>query len=143
MIFAVLFVLEGILLITTGILGKGLRFKVKPDAYGLLGGLLILYGMAGYPLIEILLGRGYPRLLPFGLVPCPTTTFTLGLFFWSERRLPKYLLIIPFLYSLGDIIPASLGIVEDFVLVAAGMVTVILILYRDRAYRRGPELLPH
>jgi uncharacterized membrane protein HdeD (DUF308 family) len=55
-ILAVLFVIEGVLLIAAGVFGKRLSFK---DAYGVIGWLLVLFGMVGYPAIEYLLGRGY------------------------------------------------------------------------------------
>lgn len=132
-VFAVLFVIQGIILLAAGFFRKKIAFAAKADAYGLVGGLLVLYGMVGYPVIEHLLGRGYPQSLAFGLVPCPTTIFTLGLLLWSKPRLPKYVLIIPFLYSLAGILVAAEGIVEDYGLTAAGLVTVALILYRDRS----------
>jgi len=130
--FAVLFVIQGIIFAVAGVLKKDLSFRVKADVCGLVGGLLILYGMVGYPAIEYLLGRGYPQLLPFGLVPCPTNVFTLGMLLWSVRRLPKYVLIIPFLHSLSGIVPVFLGVVEDMGLVVAGLVAAIMLLYRDR-----------
>ena len=133
----VLFVIEGLLLIVVGVFRNNLSFKMKADYYGIVGGLFVLYGMVGYPVIEYLLGRGYPQTAPFGLVSCPMTVFTLGLLLWSERAWSKYLLIIPFISSLSALIPISKGVVEDIGLMAAGLITVILILYRDRAKGRA------
>jgi|WetSurSiteA1Bulk_404760.scaffolds.fasta_scaffold00408_10 hypothetical protein len=131
-VFAILFVIEGLIFIMAGIIRKDLSFRVKADLYGVAGGLFIFYGVIAYPAIEYLYGRGYPQLLSFGLVPCPTTIFTLGILLWSVRRIPKYILIIPFLYSLSGVIPVYLGVVEDIGLIIAGISTTILILYRDR-----------
>lgn len=131
-VFAVLFTIQGIIFIVAGVFRKDLSFSVKADIYGIAGGLFIFYGTIAYPAIEYLLGRGYPELLSFGLVPCPTTIFTLGLLIWSDRRLPIYILIIPFLYSLSGVVPIYLGVVEDIGLVIAGLSAAILILYRDR-----------
>jgi hypothetical protein len=78
--FVILFVIEAGIIVYTGIFRQSLSFKPKVNAYGIVGALLLLYGMIGYPIIEYLLGRGYPNLLPFGLAPCPMTVFTLGLF---------------------------------------------------------------
>jgi len=127
----ILFVIEGIILAATGVFKKNLSFSAKANLYGVVGGLFMLYGMVGYPAIEYLLGRGYPQLLPFGLAPCPTTVFTLGMLLWSER-LPKYIVAIPFLYSLSGIIPICMGILEDIGLVVIGLIVTIMILYRDR-----------
>ena len=138
--FGVLFVIEGILLAVTGVIRGDLSFGVKRDVYGVVGGLMLLYAMVGYPALEILLGRGYPQLLLVGFVPCPTAVFTLGLLMWTDRPVPKTVLVIPVLYALSGVIPASIGVVEDVGLVALGLAAGLLILYRDRASGRAPEL---
>ncbi|MGC9334984.1 MAG: DUF6064 family protein [Anaerolineae bacterium] len=132
-VFAVLFVIQGILLAATGVLRTALSYRPKADVYGIVGGLALLYGLAGYPAIEHLLGRGYPQTLVLGLVPCPTVVFTLGLFLWSARPLPKALLAIPVLYALaGGLLAASQGIVEDIGMISFGLVAAVMILVRDR-----------
>lgn len=137
-IFAILFVIQGILLTVMGVFRRELSFSVQADAYGLVGALTILYGMAGYPAIEYLLGRGYPQSLLLGLVPCPTIVFTLGMLLWSDTPLPKSVLVIPVLYAIaGGAIAASQGIVEDIGLIAAALTVTTMILHRDRSERRG------
>ena len=128
---AVVFVLQGAVFLLAAFSGGGLGVRARADAYGVAGWALVLYATLGYPAIEYLLGRGFPRSLPFGLVPCPTTVFTLGVLLWSTTRVPAYVLAIPFLYSLGGVGPVSIGIVEDAGLVAAGLVSTGMILYRD------------
>lgn len=129
--FVFLFVLQAVILIFAGVFKGTLSFKFKMDLYGIMGVILVIYSMVGYPAIEYLLGRGYPSLLPFGLVPCPMTVFTLGVFLWSERK-PKWNVIsIPILYSLSGIIPISIGIVEDVGLVASGLIAIFLLLFWD------------
>jgi len=130
-LFAVLFVVEGIILAEAGALRGSLSFTVKADIPGIAGVILIVYGLVAYPLIEYLLGRGYPQLLPFGLAPCPTTIFTLGILLWSDKRLPGYLLVIPVMYALSGVIPVSLGVVEDIGLIIAGLVTTFFFLHRN------------
>lgn len=131
-ITAFIFVVQGILLLAAGCFRQRLRFRFRSDVYGGVGALFVLYGMLGFPLVAYVLGRGYPQLLPFGLVPCPTTVFTLGMLLWSEKGLPRYLLVIPFLYALVGVVTASLGVVEDIGLVVAGLVAVPMLLYRER-----------
>lgn len=139
-IFAVLFVIQAILLGMTGVVGKGLVFAVRRDAYGVAGGLAILYAMVGYPVIEHLLGRGYPESLLLGMVPCPTTTFTLGMLLWSQRPVPKAVLVIPAFYAVAaGAIVASQGIVEDVGMATVGVAATALLLYRDRYREREPE----
>jgi hypothetical protein len=132
-VFAVLFVIQGMLLAVTGVFRTALSYRPKADVYGIIGGLAILYALAGYPLVEHLLGRGYPQALVLGLVPCPTITFTLGLFLWSTSPLPKAVLAIPVFYALaGGLLAASQGIVEDIGMISFGLVAAVMILVRDR-----------
>jgi hypothetical protein len=138
MLFTVLFVIQAILLAWTGILKPDLSFRARADRYGLVGGLVILYGMAGYPAIESLLGRGYPQALLLGMVPCPTIVFTLGMLLWSDRPTPRLVLVIPVFYAVvGGALVASQGIVEDLGMVVFGLLAVSMILYRNRTIDRG------
>ncbi|MBE0652183.1 MAG: hypothetical protein IH594_00195 [Bacteroidales bacterium] len=130
-VFAILFTIQGILFLLTGVFRQNLSFRVKPDIYGIIGGIFIAYALFGYPSLEYLLGRGYPQLLSFGIVPCPTATFTLGLLLWSDKKLPGFIIIIPVLYAISGIVPIYLGIIEDTGLVIAGVLTAIFIFYRN------------
>lgn len=131
-VFSFLFVIQGILFLMTGVFRDKLSFRIKPDIYGIIGGIFIAYALFGYPSLEYFLGRGYPQLLSFGIVPCPTATFTLGLLLWSEKKLPGFVFIIPVLYAVSGIVPIYLGIFEDIGLVIAGILTAIFIFYRNR-----------
>jgi hypothetical protein len=130
--FAPLFVIQGLLFVLVGVRGRRLVFRPRADAYGVVGALLVLYGLVAYPAIEYGLGRGYPELLSFGLVPCPTAVFTLGLLLWCEKP-PVVVLVLPVLYALSGVVPASIGIVEDVGLVIAGLVTGAMFVYRQRS----------
>ena len=136
-LFVPLFVIQAGFLVRLGVFKGTLSFIVKADIHGLLGALLVLYSMTGYPVIEVLLGRGYPSSLPFGLVPCPLTVFTLGILLWSKEKPSWYVFAIPVLYSLSGVIPISIGIVEDAGLVAAGLVTIFIISTWDRARKEA------
>ena len=139
-LFAVLFVVEAFLVAATGVFKQQLRFNVRADVYGVVGGLAILYGMIGYPVVAALVGRGYSHWLLLGLTPCPTVVYTLGLLLWSARPLPKAVLAIPALYALGGgMLAASQGIVEDIGMVALAVFATGLLLYRDR--RGGRRLM--
>jgi hypothetical protein len=128
---AVLYTLQGLLLVAVA-LRENLAFQVRMDAYGVLGALAALYSMIGYPAIESLLGRGYPQTAPFGLVPCPTAVFTLGLLLWTAAPWRRVLLIVPLLVPVISLIAISKGIVEDLGLVALAAVVAALALFRRR-----------
>jgi hypothetical protein len=128
----VLFILEGIILAVAGLFLHRLTFRVRADLFGLVGGILIIYALIGYPLIANFTGRGYPHLLLTGMMPCPTAIFTLGLLLWTEKPIPKIVPVIPVIYALTGFVPVKLGVVEDIGLIAAGILTISLLIYRDR-----------
>ncbi len=131
--FGVLFIIQAILWLVFGVVRPKLAFQVKPNPYAVTGGVLIVYAMLIYPIVGTLLGHGYPRSPGFGVAPCPTTIFTFGLLLWTSRRVPKVMLIIPFIWSvIGFGAAVSLGIREDIGLLLAGVLSVALLVWRDR-----------
>jgi hypothetical protein len=132
-LFVVMFILEGIILASAGLFGNRLTFRVKADLFGLIGAILIIYALIGYPLIANFTGRGYPHLLLAGMMPCPTAIFTLGLLLWTEKPIPKIVPVIPVVYALTGFVPVKLGVVEDIGLIMAGIATGILLIYRERS----------
>lgn len=130
--FGALCTVQGALFLAAAVFKPELSFGLQPDVYSIAGILFVAYAMVGYPIVGYLLGHGYPKWLPFGLVPCPTTVFTFGLLLWTDRRLPRYLLLIPLLWAIGGFLPVSIGILEDIGLIIAGLLGTGMILYRDR-----------
>ena len=88
--------------------------------------------MIGYPVLGYFLGHTYPSSFPFGLVPCPVNIFTIGVLMLTSNSFPKYLLVIPFLWTLAGIPPISVGIYEDIGMLTAGITGTYLILMKDR-----------
>jgi hypothetical protein len=71
----------------------------------------------------------------FGVAPCPTTIFTFGILLWTTDRVPKYLLVIPLLWALvGTFAALSLGIPEDYALPVAALISLALLIWRDRSH---------
>lgn len=130
--FAVLFVVQGIIFMLAALGKPKISFQLRADLTSLIAVVLALYALAGYPLLETLLGRGYPRTLAFGLVPCPTTLFTLAILLLADRKLPWHVFAIPILYSFGGVVPIASGIYEDIGLVGGGVITLIFLLGRNR-----------
>jgi hypothetical protein len=129
--FGVLFVAQSLVFLLNAI-KPTLSFKSQRNQFALIGGLFIAYAMVGYPLAGYVLGRAYPRWLPFGLVPCPTAVFTLGLLMLTEKYVPRYVLVIPAIWSICAIVPVVSGIYEDAGLILAGLVCIPLLLRRNR-----------
>jgi len=131
-LFAVAFVVEGALLARWGLRRPSPGFEPGHDAFGVAGGALIVYALAVYPVLGVLLGHAYPAQPTFGL-PCPTTIFTMGLLLWAKPRVPWWLLVVPALWSVvGMSAVRYLGVVEDTMLPIAAWVGGAMILFRNR-----------
>ncbi len=99
-----------------------------------LGAALLLYGLVLYPTLGYLLGHRYPSAPTFG-APCPMVIFTFGLLLWADR-LPRALVILPFLWSLlGFTAALALGIREDVGLLVSGVVGTTVLLMPERALK--------
>ena len=130
--FGVLCIVEAVLLLYYCVIKKRVEFGLTQNIYTSIGLLLIAYALIIYPLIGTYLGHGYPRLPTFGL-PCPTTIFTFGIFLMAEKKFPLLLLVIPLIWSIiGFFAALSLGITEDYMLLAAGVGGTVLIIMKNR-----------
>lgn len=132
-VFGTLFVLEGGVLIATGVVRSRLSFRVLPGPAAWIGGAFVLYAMVIYPLLGLVLGHRYPRAPSFGVAPCPVVVFTFGMLLWTERPVPKRALVVPSLWLLLGLQAAiSFGMIEDFGLLVAGLLGGGWLLWRDR-----------
>lgn len=132
-VFAVLFVGQGLLFGWYGGANADFRFVARRDAYGIVGALLMLFALVGYPLLSLALGHRYPEMPTFGL-PCPTTIFTLGMLLWIDGRVPVRLAVIPLAWSaLGMSAAVRLGAREDYSLLVAALTTATLMLAKNRS----------
>jgi hypothetical protein len=132
-VFGILFVVQSLIFIFEGTIRNRISFQFKADLYGLTGALLIFYGILGYQALEYLLGRGYPEILSFGMFPCPTVIFSLGILLWTGKKFPAYILVYPLIHAFSGFIPAFIiGIIEDIGLIISGLLVLSLLSYRDK-----------
>lgn len=116
-IFGSLFIIQSFLFLFFGVFKSKLTFT-KANTIGII---LILFALFIYPFLGILFGHIYPGNPTFGL-PCPTTIFTFGILLFTDRKIPFYLYLIPFLWSLiGFTAALNLGIYEDTGLLITGI----------------------
>ena len=127
-IFAVLFVLQGLLFAHAGLLRRDLRNAPARDLACMAGWTLVIYAALIYPVLGLVSGHRYPALPMFGITPCPVTLFTLGVLLLLARMpVPRRLLVIPFLWALvGGSAAFLLGVVQDWPLLLGGVVPVYL-----------------
>jgi hypothetical protein len=132
-LWAAVFILEAILLLVAGIVRRDLVFAPRWNLSSVLGAVFMFYALVAYPIIEMLGGQPLRALPLFGIAPCVTVFFTFGLLLWAQPPVPKYVLLLPLAWAL-QAAPDNLamGHVPDFPLILVGMITVGLIIWRDR-----------
>lgn len=122
-LFAAFFVLEAVLLLTSALHSGDLRFEFGADVPSVAGLMTIAYAVVVYPLLGLWAGHGWDAGPMFGVAPCPTTIFTIGLLMLMRGRWTTWLSIIPVLWSLVGVAAAlQLGIPEDVAMPVAGVV---------------------
>lgn len=117
--FAGLFSLQGVLLAVAATRGQ-LTYFTAGGWRKHVGTLLVFYAFV-YPILNIALGWGYPRVPTFG-VPCPTAILTIGLLLTARGPAGTWLIVAP---SLWGFVAASavflLGVWSDYPLIAAAV----------------------
>ena len=91
---------------------------------------LIFSAFALYPLIEYISGHLYPKMILFGVAPCPTIIFTLALLTGAVPKIGKLifiLLILSAIYS-GLTAPIMLKVWADLLLLGSGIYGLIILI---------------
>jgi hypothetical protein len=123
--FGVLFVVQAALMIWQGVFHDRLQPLLRKDARTVAALIAIAYATLGYPLLGYLLGHVYPAAPVFGVAPCPTTIFTLGILLLARPAAPAWLFAIPVAWSaVGGSAAFVLQVREDLGLVAAGLAAI-------------------
>lgn len=140
--FGAMYVMQGVLFILYGVMHDSISFHFRKDTYGIMGMTLIVFALIAYPLLGIAAGHIYPLSPTFGL-PCPTTIFTFGLMLLSDKKFPILLVIIPFLWSMAGISAAlNFGMLEDWFLIIAGVITLSFVIFRNRKFNQPSNVSP-
>jgi Family of unknown function (DUF6064) len=127
--FGILFLIGAAAFATAAVAGKDLGLGRVPSWRLAVGGTMIAYGMVVYPLLGMLAGHTYPSAPIFGVAPCPTDIFTLGLLVCCLR--PRWwTLAMPLTWAcLGLMAALKLGIAEDFGLTASALVAAVIVFW--------------
>lgn len=127
-LFAAFFVLQAILLAASAVAANGMRFGIGRELHSFAGLAVIVYAMLIYPTLGILAGHGMMAGPMFGVAPCPTTIFTIGMLLLARGQWVAWLSIIPLLWSVVGLAAAvKLGIPEDLGLAIAGFVSLLVL----------------
>jgi hypothetical protein len=124
-LFGAVFLFQALLLAIAPFLSRGFRIVPAKDAHTAAGLSLVTYALVVYPLLGRLAGHAYPAVPVFGIAPCPTTIFTIGLLLLGTWRTARWLLVIPALWGVvGGSAAVLLGVPQDYGLIAALLVAV-------------------
>lgn len=129
--FAALFVIQGAYLIYEGCYRGRIQFTVGSGPLAWLGLAFAAYAAILYPLIGMMTGHPYPAMPMFGVTPCPVTIFTFAMLLATVPPLSRWLLVIPFVWSLiGGSAAILLNVPQDWFLLVSGLIAVPLIAFR-------------
>ncbi len=132
-VFAALFGFQGVLFVWIVLLRGKVAFRFNATLSGWAGLAMAGFAIAGYPFAGWLAGHGWPQAAMFGVAPCPTVIFTLGIVLLAKPRAPTSLVIIPLLWSLiGGTAVWLLDAPEDLSLPMAGAVALALLVRKTR-----------
>ncbi len=145
--FAILFVVEGLLLAGIATFRRGLRPAAHaPRPVGesrsiaanwrpAAGAALMIFALA-YPLAAAAAGERWPRLPTFG-VPCPTVLFTAGVLLRGETKLREIASVVPLVWCVfGASAAVLLAMIPDYSLWIAGIALAADIAGERRRRRR-------
>lgn len=125
--FAALSIAGVLVFVWQGVVHRRLEFALAFNVRTALGILLIIFALIVYPVWAALAGHHYPSLPTFGL-PCPTTIFTLGMLAFTVTPYPRGALVVPVVWAfVGGQAAFLLGVPQDFGLLVAGVVGVVLL----------------
>jgi hypothetical protein len=134
LLWGAVFTLQAMLLVIAGVVHSDLVIHPRTDLTSALGAVFIAYALIGYPLIGLAGGHALRTLPVLGVSPCVTVVFFFGLLLWARPPAPKYLLLVPLAWALGAAPPdLARGVVGDYGMLVAALITVGLIIWRDRA----------
>jgi hypothetical protein len=137
-LFGLAFIIEGLLIAWSGVVMRRIIFCFRTDAASWTGLAFIIFAMAVYPLLGWFAGHAWPHAPLFGVAPCPTVIFTMGLLLTTEGRAPLHLVVIPVLWTLvGGSAAWLLDVPEDLSLPVAGLAGLALIVWKNRTAARA------
>ena len=129
-LFGSLFILQGMLTLFETFFRNRISWKTTSSAKVKTGNFFVIYGLIIYPVVSYFTEGSLISTISVGL-PCPTTILTFGFFLILSNKLPRYLLIIPTLWSLLGISAAlNFGVYQDFLMVAAALVVNVWLFLR-------------
>jgi hypothetical protein len=125
-IYAMAFVVQGVLLLWTGVLRGRLHFEWGRGPSSLIGAAILAVALVVDPVLGWFAGWPVAQTPVVGLTPDPTALLTLGVLALARPRPPVHLLILPVCWALWSGWMAwTLGAYSDLTLPLAGIASVL------------------
>ena len=135
-LFMAIFIVQAGLLLCAA-LEDELHFHFEPKPLPIIGLVFVFYALIGYPLIGMLVGRTYPGLIFSPLAPFPMSIWFIGMLLMTDKPVPRFIMIIPFIWGLIGVMWVAIGVTEDIGLVITNLIGPTLLCIRDRGKRMG------
>jgi len=130
--FGALFILQGLFFIFETYSRKKLEFKFNGNVTDFIAYFFLIFGLAIYPILIYFLENSLETTIALGL-PCPSTIMTFGFLMLTTRKFPKYLLIIPALWTIvGTSAAINFDVYPDFLMVISAIVAIIYLVIRKK-----------
>lgn len=139
--FGVAFIAQPALVGISPLIFGAIAFRVEREARSVTGLLLVAFAMAVYPLWGLMAGHSYPAVPVFGVAPCPTTVFTIGILLLVDWRKAWRLLIIPALWGvIGGSAAVLLNVPQGLGLLAAFFIVCVFAIgyWQGKAFAKHP-----
>jgi hypothetical protein len=135
--FGAIFVMQAALFAGAFFTSSSLHFENAGGLRSFVAWSLIIYAALVYEMLGILAGHGLMGGPLFGVAPCPTTIFTIGLLLLAQGRALFWLSIIPAMWALiGTSAAIFLGVPQDLGLAAAVLLMLIAFAVPTRGARK-------
>jgi hypothetical protein len=136
-LFGGLFLLAALIFLVEGVVRNRISFITRDGWLGWLAFSMFAYSLVIYPILGLVRTHPYPETPLFGVAPCPTTIFTLGLLLLASHPRPFLLGLVPLLWAaIGGSAAFLLHVPLDLGLLVAGL-TWLVVWFRQR---KGPDV---
>lgn len=128
--FGGLFILQGLFFLFETYSRKKLEFEIDGNVMDYIAYFFLIFGILIYPILIYFLENSVETIITLGL-PCPSTILTFGFLMLTTRKLSKYLLIIPALWTIvGTSAAFNFGVYPDYLMPISALVAIIYLFVR-------------
>ncbi len=129
--YGAVFILQGLFFFVE-LTRKKLQFSLKRSLQDYIGYFFIVYGLIIYPAVSLLYVENVNEIISVGL-PGPTAMITFGFLMLTTPNSPRYLLILPSVWSLMSVgIALNYALYQHYLVLLTAIVANVYLLRRKR-----------